>query len=370
MATKDAICRAGKGAGGGRSTLIWAALSAALASSFLGRQRQRSAVEEPAPVPVAGRAGLPPGHDAEAPGQIPARGWWQILKRTYREINDDRLSIIAAGVTFYVLLALFPALGAMVSIYGLFADRGTIGEQLNALAGVLPPEALTVIGDQMNRLATADESTLGFGFALGLALSLWSANQAMKAIFDALNVVYEEEEKRSFLKLNAMTLAFTLAGILLVLVAMALVVVLPVALDFIGLGAFAEWALTVLRWPVLLLVLGTVIAAIYRFGPSRERARWRWVSWGSAFATVFWLIASGLFSWYVANFGNYNETYGSLGAVIGLITWIWISTYIVLIGAELNAEIEHQTVQDSTTGMDSPLGTRGAKMADEVAEAA
>jgi membrane protein len=273
----------------------------------------------------------------------------------------------AAGITFYTLLALFPALAALISIYGLFADPSTISDHLAALSGIIPGGGMDIITDQVKRITAKGSSALGFGAVIGLATSLWSSNQAMKAFVDSLNVVYGEHEKRGFFLRLAVTMAFTVVGILFLLVAMAGVVVLPVALKLVGLGETLETVLSLARWPILLLGIGVFLACLYRYGPSRDRAQWRWVSWGSGFAAVAWVAFSLGFSWYVTNFGNYNETYGSLGAAIGFMTWIWLSSTVVLVGAELDAEMEHQTARDTTTGPERPLGARGAQMADTVA---
>jgi membrane protein len=306
------------------------------------------------------------GRHADTPTEIPARGWKDILWRTYEEFGKDRVMSIAAGVTYYALLALFPAIAALVSIYGLFADPATIQNHLNALSGVLPGGALEIIGEQVTRIASQGEGTLGFGFIFGLLISLWSANAGMKAVFDALNIVYGEEEKRSFVKLNLMSLTFTLGAIMFLLVAIGAIIVLPIILKFIGLESEVEWLLALARWPVLLACVVFGLSLIYRYGPSRDKAEWKWVTPGGVVAAVLWLTVSMLFSWYVSSFGNYNETYGSLGAVIGFMTWIWISTIVVLLGAEINAEMEHQTAKDTTEGAHQPLGTRGAQMADTV----
>lgn len=308
------------------------------------------------------------GQDAAQPSEIPGRGWWQILKRTLQQASADRLLTEAAGVTFYALLALFPAIAALVSLYGLVADPGTAGEHLAMLSGVVPGGGMQIIEEQVQRVVTNGNTALGLGAMGGLAVSLWSANQASKALFDALNVIYEEKEKRSFLRLTATTLAFTLGGILFALLALGTVIVLPILMDFIGLGSTAEMLLRVARWPLLLVAVGIVLACLYRWGPSRAEARWQWVSWGSAIASAIWLAGSLAFSWYVENFGSYNETYGSLGAVIGFMTWIWLSSAVVLLGGELNAEMEHQTARDTTTGPEEPMGARDARMADTVAE--
>lgn len=307
------------------------------------------------------------GRGATSPSEIPARGWWDIVKRTVGEVSEDRVMTEAAGITFYALLALFPALGALISIYGLFADPVTINDHLATLSGIIPGGGMEIITDQVKRITAKGTGTLGFGALLGLATSLWSANQAMKAMVDSLNIVYGEKEKRGFFLRIAVTLAFTLAGILLIVLAMVGVVAIPVVLNFVGLGDTLEAVLRLARWPVMLLVVGLFLACVYRYGPSRERAQWRWVSWGSAFASVAWIGFSLGFSWYVTQFGNYNETYGSLGAAIGFMTWIWLSSTVVLVGAELDAEMEHQTARDTTTGPERPMGARGATMADTVA---
>ncbi|WP_279482845.1 YihY/virulence factor BrkB family protein [Aureimonas sp. SK2] len=308
------------------------------------------------------------GRAAEHPGQIPAKGWKDVLWRTVQEFSADRLMLVAAGMTFYVLLALFPAVTATVSIYGLFTDASNFGDQMQVLSGFLPGGAMDIISEQMGRVASKEETKLGLGLAFGLGLALWSANAAMKTLFDALNIVYEEEEKRGFIRLTLVSLFFTLCAIVFLIVALAAVVVLPIALNFVGLGGIESWLL-VLRWPLLLVVVAGGLSVVYRYGPSRRRARWRWITPGAGLAAVLWVIFSIAFSWYAQNFGSYDETYGSLGAAIGFMTWIWISSMVVLVGAELDAELEHQTARDSTREPPRPMGRRGAVMADTLGEA-
>jgi membrane protein len=308
------------------------------------------------------------GRRAKTPAEIPARGWKDVLWRTWEGFNSDRILSVAAGVTFYVLLALFPAVAALVSLYGLFADRGTIGTNLSLLSGVLPDSALQIIGDQVTRIA-GQKNTLGFAFFGGLAISLWTANAGMKAMFDAMNVVYQEDEKRGFVALNLRSLGFTLGAIAFLLLALGTIVVVPIVLNLIGFPSGSEQAFSLLRWPILFIMVLFVLAVLYRYGPSRRRAKWKWITGGSILAAILWLSGSILFSWYVANFGNYNATYGSLGAAVGFMTWIWLSTTIVLLGGELNAEMEHQTARDTTIGRPKPLGARGAHMADTVGKA-
>jgi len=304
------------------------------------------------------------GADAEGPSQIPAKGWWHVAKRAVAGFNEDRVMTEAAGVTFYALLALFPALASFISIYGLFADPAKLTDQLQSLGGIVPGGGLDIIKAQVTSLTSSSNKALGFGALVGLATSLWSANAGMKSLFGALNVVYHEKEKRSFLKFTLVAFAFTIGAIAFIIVALFAVVAIPVILNFVGFSSIADALLRVARWPVMLIVVSMVFSLLYRFGPSRNRARWQWVTWGGAFAAIFWVLASLAFSFYVANFGNYNKTYGTLGAAIGFMTWIWISTMVVLMGAELNAELEQQTGRDSTVGPEKPPGRRGAYKAD------
>jgi membrane protein len=316
-----------------------------------------------------GLQGQDRGRDAETPAEIPAKGWKDIAWRVYDGIQNDRVLLVAAGVTFYALLALFPATAALVSLYGLFADPSTISEHLRLASGFLPEGALEVVGDQVKRIAS-QKGTLGITFMGTLALALWGANAGTKAIFDALNIIYKEREKRSFVRLTLQSLLFTLGAIALMLVALTGIVVVPVVLKLLGIPeSSGPSLLSLLRWPVLYLLILFALACPYRYGPSRTEPQWRWVTWGSAIAGAIWIGGSLLLSWYVANFGTYNATYRSLGAVIGFMVWMWLSTIVVLVGAEINAETEHQTAKDTTKGRSKPMGTRGAKIADEIGEA-
>jgi membrane protein len=310
------------------------------------------------------------GREAEAPTAIPWRGWKDILWRTLAEVSADRLMLIAAGVVFYALLAIVPAITALVSLYGLFTPAQTIGAQLNFLADVMPAASYALISDQIVRIAANSDSKLSLAFVTGLGIALWSANAGVKSIFDALNIVYDEDEKRGFVRLNLVSLTFTVGAIVSLLLALGAVVVLPLVLAFAGFKAeYYAGALPLLRWPALFVLMIFGLALLYRFGPSRRQAKWRWVSVGSLVAALAWIAVSLAFSFYLSRFADYNATYGSLGAVIGLMMWLWISTLVVLAGAELNSEIEHQTARDSTVGLDKPLGVRGAVMADTVGAA-
>lgn len=309
------------------------------------------------------------GRHANAPTQIPLLGWKDVAYRTFSEISDDRLLAVAAGVTFYVLLAVFPTISALVSLYGLIADRATLAGHLSLLAGLVPAGGVEIIGEQLARLTSGEETALGFAFLFSLALALWSANAGAKAFFDALNVIYDETEKRSFVRLNLLSLCFTAGALILLVLGLSAVAIVPALIEMFGLQSVGERLIAALRWPVLFVLVSFALSLLYRYGPSRAEARWSWLSVGSVLAASLWLGASLLFSWYAANFASYNETYGTLGAAVGFMTWIWLSVAIMLVGAELNAEMEHQTARDSTTGTARPLGSRGAAMADTVGEA-
>jgi membrane protein len=295
------------------------------------------------------------GRHAQSPKDIPTKGWRDVLLHVFHGISEDRITTISGGVTFFVLLALFPGLAGLISLYGLFADSSTIAQHLNSLEGVLPDGGMPILREQLQQLTSS------------LAVSLWSANGGIKAMFEGLNAVYEEDEKRSFVKLNAISLALTLGGLAFVIASLLTITVVPNVLSFLGLPGISE-IVKFARWPLLLVVASLMIAVIYRFGPSRDQPQWRWISPGSIFAAATWIIASLLFSWYTAHFGSYNKTYGSLGAAVGFMTWIWISTIVILVGAKINAELEHQTETDTTVGTPDPRGKRGARMADTVGQ--
>lgn len=302
---------------------------------------------------------IPGRSPAATPGDISAPGWRAVIARAWREFNTDHIPAVAGGATFFALLALFPALGVFVSVYGLFGDVEAARQHVLELNGVLPEGAIYVLSEQMMRLAATPHSNLGIAFVTGLLLSLWSSNAGMKALIAGLNVAYEETERRKFLQLNAISLTFTVGAVMLALVAAALPELLARA------GLQDSLIVRILQWPVLLVVVGALLSVLYRYAPSRAHARWRWITPGGAFASLAWVAMSVLFTLYVANFGHYDKTYGSLGAVVGFMTWIWLSLTVVLLGAELNSELEQQTSADTTTGPPRPPGERGAAVADK-----
>lgn len=354
------------------------ALTAALAAGWWNATRARPAPQpprvEPKPQPGLSRQTQAEpehfeqqepgrGRVAEKPRHIPWRGWKDILWRTWREIGEDRLTVVAGSVTYYTLLAIFPALGVFVSLYGLIADVRLVEQQLTQLSTIFPPDAVRLLGEQMLRLATGEAGGLSLAFLVSLLLSIWSASAGMKSLFDGLNIAYDETEKRNFVVRSALTYGFTIALLVFIALVSAILVALPLVLA--ALHIREEWIIA-LRWPLVYGVAATAFGIAYRYGPSRKRALWRWLIPGSAAAAFLWMAGSAAFSWYLNNVARLDVTYGSLGTVIGFMLWVWFSVMVVLIGAELNAEIEHQTAIDSTTGPPKPMGARGAAMADTV----
>ncbi len=304
---------------------------------------------------------------ADRPQDIPPEAWKDVFWRVWGRLSEDRVLVIAGGIVFYGLLALFPALAALVSIYGIFADPADLQNQLASLSNVLPGGAMDVLNEQMARIASQSSGALGFATLLGLLVALWSANSGTKGIYDGLNVSYREREKRSFVQLNFSSLIFTVSMIVFALIAMGAMVALPYLVSSLGFGGVGQWVIAIVKWPILLGLITLLFACLYRFGPSRDAPQWLWVMPGSIFAAIVWLVASILFSWYAANFGGFNKTYGSLGAIIGFMIWMWISAIVVLLGGMLNAEVEYQTEKDTTVGSPQPMGSRGAYVADRSA---
>ncbi|MBI1181181.1 MAG: YihY family inner membrane protein [Alphaproteobacteria bacterium] len=308
------------------------------------------------------------GRHSGRPFAIPRTGWLDVALRTGRAAFDDNVGLVAAGVAFYGMLAIFPGIAALISIYGLVADPSEVRDQLQAASGVLPNGAFALLSDQMTQVSDSTAGALSLAAAGGLLLALWGASRITKAFMKAMNIAYGEDEERGFLRTNLTALALTVFILLTAAVAIGGIVILPIVLDGLGLGASADRLIGVLRWPVIAAIFVGGLALLYRFGPSRDRPRWRWVVPGCLAALALWLAASIAFSVYVRDFGRYNETYGSLGAVIGMLMWLWLSAFAILLGAELNAELERQTRRDTTVGPHQPKGERGAHAADTVAD--
>ncbi|HYE43650.1 MAG TPA: YihY/virulence factor BrkB family protein [Caulobacteraceae bacterium] len=305
------------------------------------------------------------GRAAPTPTAIPHRGWTDIAWRVLLGYFGDRVHFLAGGVTFFALLSLVPALSTFVALYGLFAQPDTAWKHLSALYDVFPPIVADFLGDEMRRLAEQRKASLSLQFLGSLALALWTANAAIKALFYGLNIAYHETEKRNVVRYNILAMAFTVGGLAFVLVTTALVVLVPLAVGLLGYSLEAqrlEW----LRWPALLAIYWFALTLAYRFGPCRQHARWRWLSLGALFAAFASLGVSLLFSWYLTAFADFSRSYGPLGALMGFMLWTWLSVQVVLVGAALNAETEHQTAVDTTTGEPLPIGQRGALVADTI----
>jgi membrane protein len=305
------------------------------------------------------------GRGAETPQEIPPRGWLDIAKRTAKEVKQDQVPLLSAGVAFYTLLSLFPAIIAGVSIYGLVADPETVRRQLDELTKMLSPETATIIGTQIRQVTSGAGGALGLATVIGILTALWSASSGMKALITGVNLAYDETETRKFAKLRGLSLLLTVGAMVLMAVALTLIVAFPALAD--GWPAALRWTVGVLRWVVLAALLVGALAVLYRFAPNRDEPKWTWVSWGSGIATLLWILASVGFSVYANSFGNYNKTYGALAGVIILMFWLYLTALVVLVGAELNTEMELQTARDTTAGPAKPMGEREAHAADHVA---
>ncbi|MGX5913893.1 YihY/virulence factor BrkB family protein [Aliidiomarina sp. Khilg15.8] len=308
-----------------------------------------------------------PGRQATKPTEISWRGWYDVGRRILANVKRHNISLIAAGVALFLMLSIFPALNMTVSLYALFSSPENIITNLEPLRQLLPEEAFDVLTNQLTDLASAGGTTLNLTLLISVVVWLWVARKGAMALVTACNIVYNESEQRPFWSLLLVSLLFTMIGIVGFIVLAILAILLPIGLGMMPFGEFVQSALEFLRWPILAVVFVLVLGCVYRFAPNRKNAKWRWVSVGAVIATLLWIAASVGFTLYVQNFSNYNETYGAIGSVIILILWFYISAFVVLLGAEINAEMEHQTEVDSTVGSDKPMGERGAYVADTVA---
>jgi membrane protein len=316
---------------------------------------------------MAVTTGRLPGDEARRPTEIPPRGWWQIVRRAMRESSDDNVSMLAGSVAYFVFLALFPGLIAAVTLYGLVADPAQIERQVGSLTSMLPREIQPLIVGQLTSIVSGSHGALGVGLVVSLLVALWSASSGTSSLIEAVNLAYDEKETRNFVRRRGLALLLTLGGLVFVLLALALVAVVPLVLNILHLGLVAAVAAQVLRWVLLVVLVILALAVIYRVAPDRDAPKFRWVSPGSIVATVLWIVGSAAFSFYVDYFSSYNKFYGALAGVVVLLLWLYLTCYIVLLGAEINAEAERQTRRDSTEGEEQPLGERGATAADEVA---
>jgi membrane protein len=304
------------------------------------------------------------GRSAQVPSEIPREGWRDILLRTLHRINHDNLALVSAGIAFNAMLAVFPALIVLLSIYGLFSSPAGVAAEMRPFFGVLPRDAAQLIQDQLQSITGRPVMTLGVGAVVSLAVTMWSSAQGMVALTSAMNIAYRERERRGYLELTGIALMFTVGAMVGLLLMLALGVALPLLLDRIPLGLVAKTLALALRWALLWSFAAGSFALVYRFAPCREDARWRWVTWGSAIGATLWLAVGLAFALYLRNFGSYGKTYGALAGVMVLLMWFYIASFAVVLGAVLDAEMEHQTAVDTTTGAPEPMGRRGAYVAD------
>jgi len=305
------------------------------------------------------------GRRAESPRELPAKGWLDVLWRTKRQVGRNNLSILAAGVAYYSFLAVVPALVVAIAIFALVANADAVARHLSALNRVIPPEVMPLLQDQLTRIVK-NNTAAGVSATIGILLACHSSANATKAMMRGMNIAYQEEEKRGILRFNGLAILLTLGEIVGVLLTIGILAGLPMILHRMGIeNAWVAW----LRWPLLVVLSMIGVSVIYRWGPSRTAPKWRWLSWGATLAAFLWVLGSGIFSYYVGKFGHYEKAYGSLGAVIIFQIWLYLSAYTILIGAQLNAEMERQTHQDTTASDEpKPIGERGAVVADTVGE--
>jgi membrane protein len=313
-------------------------------------------------------SGQVPGQQAENPTQIPPRGWWQVTRRAFKEAKADHVPMLAAGVAFFAFLAVFPAIIAAITLYGLVADPQQVAAQVEGLAGALPEQAQPLLVEQLGSVASASGGALSLGLVVSLLAALWSASSGTGNLMQAVNLAYDEEETRGFLKLRGTALLLTIGSIVFLLLTLGLVAVVPPLLDSLPLGPVATVLAQVVRWGLLVGLVVAALAVVYRVAPDRDSPKFRWTSTGALVAAALWILGSVAFSLYVNNFGSYNKTYGALAGVVVLLLWLYLTSYTVLLGAEINAEAERQTEHDTTKGDPVPMGERRAVAADQVVE--
>lgn len=306
----------------------------------------------------------PRGRTAESPNHLTLQGWWDILRRVWRTVGEQNLSILAAGVAFYALLAIFPAMAAIITVYALVADPQTVSMHLSQAQGILPGEVLTIFDEQLMSLSSRPVEGLSIKLIFGVLFAVWSAHKGVDALVAAIGVAYHEPETRGVIRLNILTYLLTLAAVFFVIIILMLLVILPSVTALIPMPSWWQTLVPLARWLTFIAIVSLTIGVLYRYAPARSAAKWKWLSTGAVVATALWLIGSAAFSFYVASFGTYNETYGTLGAIVVLLLWFFISSYAIIIGAALNAEMEHQTNRDTTQGSEKPIGQRGAVVAD------
>lgn len=309
------------------------------------------------------------GRDATSPFQMPAKGWKDVLVRVKNSISEDRLSMVAAAMSYYALLAMVPAMTSVVLVYAWVSDPNEISGHLAKVSDIFPRDLIAVLNQELTSLASKTSSTLGITAITSLLFSLWSTSKGSQSIMEALNIIYDEKDERNFFVKTGMAIGLALLGAILCVLAIGVVVIFPAVTSIFNFGKTFERIAGLGSWVALLGLFTFYLSFVFRYGPDRRVPKWKWVSWGAVIASILWAATSLLFSWYASNFGNFDKTYGSLGAIVVLMTWFYLSSFAVLIGAEINAELEHQTLKDTTKGFAKPLGIRGAQMADTIGKA-
>lgn len=308
------------------------------------------------------------GRQANSPSEIPSKGWKDTLIRVKDGLKNDHISMISGAMAYYALFAFVPAISSIVLIYAWISDPREISQHLAQASQFIPKELQQILNIQLGTLAGQASSKLGIGAIFSLFLALWGASRASKAIMEAMSIIYKEDDSRSFIKKSGVAFGITLLAVLLSILALGVIVIIPTITNLFNLGSLFEIGVTAVSWLILLFLFSFFLSIAYRFGPDRRLAKWKWVSTGAFTAAILWAIVSALFSWYAKEFGNFNKTYGSLGAMIVLMTWFYLSSFVILLGGEINAELEHQTKKDSTKGKEKPIGQRNATMADTVGD--
>jgi len=310
------------------------------------------------------------GRGAHQPLKIPPSGWWDVLRRVFARINEENVGVLAAGSAFYAMLAIFPALGAIVTLYAYVSDPSDVQALFDRVAGILPADVADIFNEQLTSLASREQQRLGLGVLVSVLFAVWSARRGVDALVRAVTVAYREREDRGFIRMNLLTYGLTLGAVMVILTTLTLLVILPTVIEWLPMSQLLTSLARAGSWVVFVIMIMTAIGVLYRLAPPRRPARWRWLSIGASTATLLWVVGSAGFSFYVASFGSYNETYGTLGAIIVLLLWFYLSAYAILLGAMINAELELQTVRDTTVGGPRPFGERGAVVADTLGKVA
>lgn len=316
-----------------------------------------------------GDPGSDRGRSADTPSEIPKEGWKDVAERIWGHMKKDHTQLLSSGVAFWAFLSLFPAIVAAITIFGLVMGPEEVTRQLESFLEAVPSESRDLLRTQLESVAASSSTALGIGLVTSLAGALWAASTGMANMMEAINIVYDETDDRNWFQKRGTAVLLTLGAIVFVVLTLVGIAAVPHLVEATGLPSAVQFVLTAAVWPLLAAIFAVGLAVLYRYAPDRDNAEWSWISWGAGIAVVIWAVASILFQIYAASFGNYQETYGALAAVVVLLLWLMITSLSVLIGAHFNAEVEAQTATDTTQGEPEPMGQRGANKADNLGEA-